>query len=102
MRKLKLICRFYSGFFFADFCVTLSTLGLLLFYGAKAHLILTTLIWYKVITMSVILYLTINSKKHTLYYYQNLGVSRGVLVIATSTIDFILFLALFTTTYTVI
>lgn len=94
-----LICRFYSGFFFADFCVTLSTLILLLFYGAKAHFILTTLIWYKIITMSVILYLTINGKKHTLYYYQNLGVSKGTLIIATSTIDFILFLILFTSTY---
>ena len=99
MRTLKLIGRFHLGFFLPNFLVTLSCLALLGFYGAKAHLILTILIWYKVITMALILYAALQYKKKELYYYQNLGVSKMVLVLFTSAANFALFLVLFFTTY---
>jgi len=55
MQAIGLIRRFYSGFFLANFLITLSCLGLLVYYGEKAHFILSTLIWYKLITMLAIL-----------------------------------------------
>jgi hypothetical protein len=99
MQALGLIRRFYAGFFFANFLITLSCLGLLIYYGEKAHFILSVLIWYKVVTMIAILGMVLNHKKKELYYYQNLGVSRLKLSLTTSTADLILFFMIFLTTY---
>jgi len=99
MRTLSLIRRFYSGFFFANFLITLSCLGLLIFYGSKAHFILSTLIWYKVIAMLIILTMVLKHKKKELYYYQNLGISKRTLSLATSATDLTLFFIIFFTTY---
>jgi hypothetical protein len=99
MQALTLIRRFYSGFFFANFLITLSCLGLLFCYGGKAHLILSVLIWYKVISMIAILGMVLNHKKKELYYYQNLGISRLKLSLTTSTADLVFFFMIFFTTY---
>jgi len=92
MRTLRLITRFYSGIFLANLLVTLSCVGLLMLFGTKAIEIFGVLFWYKLISMGMIFYLAIYYKKNELYYYQNLGVSKLMLGIATSVIDFILWL----------
>ncbi|SEN09695.1 hypothetical protein SAMN05192574_102441 [Mucilaginibacter gossypiicola] len=99
MRPILLIIRFYSSFFIANFCITLSALGLIEYYGSRAHLIITTLIWYKILTMAVILYTVFIWKKHELYYYQSLGITKFKLIWSTSAIDFSLYLVLLYVTY---
>jgi hypothetical protein len=39
MRPILLIIRFYSLFFFANFCISMSALGLMIFYGSKAPVV---------------------------------------------------------------
>ncbi|MCR8561014.1 hypothetical protein KXD93_25380 [Mucilaginibacter sp. BJC16-A38] len=92
MRTLKLITRFYSGIFLANFLVTLSCIGLLIFYGAHAMELIGVLFWYKIITIGMIFSTWIYYKKKELYYYQNLGISKIKLAVATSTFDFLLWL----------
>ena len=99
MQAFGLIRRFYSGFFFANFLITLSCLALLIYYGEKAHFILSILIWYKVITVFAILSMVLNHKKKELYYYQNLGISRLMLSLTISTADLIFFFMIFFTIY---
>jgi hypothetical protein len=94
MRTFKLITRFYSGIFLANFLVTLSCVFLLWSFGAKAHDIRGILFWYKVITIAMIFSLSIHYKKQELYYYQNLGVSKSLLGFSTSIFDFMLWLIL--------
>ena len=94
MRALKLITRFYSGIFLANFLVTLSCVWLLASYGAKAHQIVGILFWYKIIAIILIFYTAIHYKRNELYYYQNLGVSKRQLIILTSVFDFLLWLSL--------
>lgn len=94
MRKLLLITRFYKGIFLANFLVTLSCLYLVWKFRANAPEIIGVLFWYKVITINVVLYATIQYRKNELYYYQNLGVSKLLLWITISAFDFLLWLML--------
>jgi hypothetical protein len=94
MHTFKLIARFYSGIFLADFLVTLSCIYLFRHAGVQSHKIIGVLFWYKIITIVLVFYTTIYYRKNELYYYQNLGVSKLQLGIATSVFDFFLWLAL--------
>jgi hypothetical protein len=102
MHKLKLITRFYSGIFLANFLVSLSCVFLLWSFGSKAHDLLGILFWYKVISMVMVFYLAVHYKSRELYYYQNLGVSKLTLGLSTSAFDFALWLAIFIGTYKII
>jgi hypothetical protein len=99
MRTFKLITRFYSGIFLANFLVTLSCLGLITMYGTLAHKLMGILFWYKVISIGMIFSTAIYYKKKELYYYQNLGVSKVKLGISTSVFDFLLWLILIIIAY---
>jgi len=88
MRSLKLITRFYTGIFLANFLVTLSCIYLLRHFGHSAQKILGLLFWYKIITIAGLFYTSVYYRKNELYYYQNLGVSKLQLGIATSLFDF--------------
>ncbi|ASU32966.1 hypothetical protein [Mucilaginibacter xinganensis] len=92
MRTLKLITRFYSGIFLANFLVTLSCIGIIGFYGVLAHKLMGILFWYKIISIGMIFSTAVYYKKREMYYYQNLGVSKIKLLIATSLFDFMLWL----------
>lgn len=50
--------------------------------------------WSKVLTMGITYYLIDSTKKNEYYYYQNLGVSKPLLWIASLSFDFVLFLFL--------
>jgi hypothetical protein len=102
MRAIKLITRFYSGIFLVNFLITLSCLYLVRFFGNHARTIITTLFWYKVITIVLIFYSTVFYRKHELYYYQNLGVSKLKLAISTSVFDVLLWLVLVSIAYKMI
>ncbi|TWJ01543.1 hypothetical protein JN11_01694 [Mucilaginibacter frigoritolerans] len=94
MRALKLIARFYFDLFLADFLVSLSCVFLLAHLGNDAYKIIGVLFWYKVITIALVFYGALFYKKNELYYYQSLGVSKIQLLIATSVIDFLIWLLL--------
>lgn len=89
MRTIKLITRFYGGIFLANFLVTLSCVRMMQYAGHDAPKLLSLFFWYKSITIGLIFYTAIHYKKNELYYYQNLGISKRQLIIATSLFDFL-------------
>lgn len=56
--------------------------------------------WFKVLTLGVISYVNSVYKEKELYYYQNLGVSKSVLLASTMLLDFVLFIASIVTIHT--
>lgn len=102
MRTFKLITRFYSGIFLANFLITLSCIGLLGYYSANASQLIGILFWFKIITIAVIFYSAVFYKKNELYYYQNLGISKLRLGVFTSLFDFLLWLILSIIIYKII
>lgn len=50
------------------------------------------MIWFKVITMAIIVYYINTYKRKEFYYYQNLGLSKKLLWTYTLGLDFLLFL----------
>ena len=94
MRSLKLITRFYTGIFLANFLVTLSCIYLLRHFGHSAQKIIGVLFWYKIITIACLFYTSVYYRKNEMYYYQNLGVSRVQLGVTTSLFDFSIWLVL--------
>ena len=99
MRTLKLITRFYSGVFLANFLVTLSCIAIVCYYGPYAHKLIGVLFWFKVITIGMIFSTAIYYQKKEMYYYQNLGISKLKLGIITSLFDFLLWVLLIVIAY---
>jgi len=99
MRTLKLIARFYQGIFLANFLVTASCIGLIIFYGRHVIEIMFVIFWYKIATMALNFWTAIYYQKHELYYYRNLGVSKLKLGIATGIFDFLLWTVLIIITF---
>lgn len=93
MRTFKLITRFYGEIFLANFLVTFSCIYLLGNYGAKARELIGILFWYKIITITLIFYTATYHKSNEFYYFQSLGISKLQLVISTSIVDFLLWVA---------
>jgi hypothetical protein len=90
MRTIKLISRFYGGIFLANFLVTMSCIYLFGVFGALTHKIAAMLFWYKLISLILIFYTSVHYRKQELYYYQNLGVSKGQLAAGTSVLDILI------------
>jgi type III secretory pathway component EscU len=61
---------------------------LIYMYGIS---IFTVLIWFKLITLGIIVYYINSYKKNEFYYYQSLGLSKLFLWISTILIDLSLF-----------
>jgi len=91
MRTLRLILSFYRSFAFASITLTFACISIVYTNGIGAF---TVVFWFKMATLGLIFYFINNYKKHELYYYKNLGVSRWMLWIPTLTFDFILFIVL--------
>jgi hypothetical protein len=94
MRTLKLITRFYSGIFLANFLVTLSCVYSMSHLGDDVREMIYLLFWYKIISLALVSYIAVYYRKNEQYYYQNLGVSKLQLGLSTSVFDFILWLIL--------
>jgi hypothetical protein len=92
MRKINLITRFYGALFLANFLVTLSCVYLLGRAGKDAQTLVAVFFWYKLITIILVFYTAIHYKKNELYYYQNLGISKSKLILATSAFDFFIWM----------
>ena len=89
LKTLHLLLRFYQSFFLAAFTITLACAFLLEQIGLSA---LSLLVWFKLITLGIIV-LYINSyKAKEFFYYQNLGISKLKLWCCTLVPDFLLFI----------
>jgi hypothetical protein len=91
MRKLRLITRFYNGIFLTNFLVTFSCVYSIRYFGDDVYKIIGLLFWYKVISMILVFYIAVHSRKNE-HYYQNLGISKLQLGFTTSVFDFMLWL----------
>jgi len=92
MLTLRLIGTFYKSFAFASNLI--SAIFLYLIYKNGIFLF-TTLFWFKIIILGIIIFFINNYKKDEFYYYQSLGLSKLSLWIATITIDLLIFIILF-------
>lgn len=94
MKTARLIITFYKSFAFASNLITLSCLGLIIYYQEKAIYIFQALFWFKIITLGVIFYFIHSYKKDEFFYYKNLGLTKKQLWISTLIFDFLLFFVL--------
>ena len=67
---------------------------MLKYYGDTAFKLIGNMFWVKVISIGLIFYSSVIYKKKELYYYQNLGVSKLQLGVATSLFDLLFWLIL--------
>ena len=91
MRTLKLIGRFYGEIYFANFLITLSCIYLLGAYAGHGQKIIAVTVWYKVISIFIIFFGSVFYNRNELYYYQNLGISKGKLCVSTTAIEVLSF-----------
>jgi len=92
MKTLRLILTFYKSFAFTSLMITFICIGLVYGYGEKAIPIIQVLIWFKIITLAIIIYSISKFKRNQFYYYKNLGISRLLLWVSTLIFDFTFFL----------
>jgi len=90
-KKLRLIFHFYRSFAFPS---TLLTAACVIIVYTNGLSTITALFWFKIATLALMVYYFSSYKRHELYYYKNLGVSRLQLWIPSLLFDFLLFLAL--------
>jgi len=93
MQTLRLISTFYKNFAFASNIISAICLLLIYKYGIGAF---TILFWFKIITLSIILFFINNYKDNEFYYYQSLGLSKKTLWIYTISIDLLIFVSTIT------
>ncbi len=91
MRVLRLLLTFYKSFAFVSLMITLACLGPIYMLGIDFFAVL---LWFKIITLGLILYYIHNYQKNIFFYYKNLGLTKKKLCIVTLSFDFSLFLAL--------
>jgi len=91
LKTIRLIWTFYRSFFLLSLLLTTCSLILFWEYGLG---IFAELFWLKIVTLAITFYFINSNKNKEYYYYQNLGLSKG-LIWATSVIfDFVLFIFL--------
>lgn len=95
-KTIRLMLLFYKNFCGVSLAITLFCVGT--FWRYNFHLFFF-LFWFKVITLGLIYYFINMTKKNEFYYYQNLGLSKEILWIATLAFDFIICIALFILVY---
>ena len=99
MRTLKLIARFYRGILLPNLFVTIVSVYAIASHRDQANKLIGTFFWGKIVTVGMIIYFAFVAKKKELYYYQNLGVSKQKLAIATGLFDFSLWLGFIVMAY---
>jgi len=89
MKKIRSIISFYSSFALASVIVNILSLSILIKWGIDT---LTAIIWFKNITLAIILFHINSYKTNDFYYYKNLGISKTSLWIWTIILDYGLFI----------
>ena len=96
VKTIKLIWTFYKSFLLASSVITACCVSLFWKYGFS---IFFELFWFKTATLGLTFYFINGYKNKEYYYYQNLGVSRGLLWTTTLIFDFSLFIFLISQTF---
>jgi hypothetical protein len=96
IKKIRLIWTFYKSFILASTLITISCLSAFWNYGFS---IFAGIFWLKIATLGLTYYFINGYKRNEFYYYQNLGVSKGLLWASTLIFDFALFLFLIIEVY---
>lgn len=91
LKIIQLIWTFYRNFLLLSAFITFLCLRAFWMYGFSSFF---GIFWLKVLTMGATYYLIDSNKKNEYYYFQNLGVSKHLLWIASLSFDFVLFLFL--------
>jgi len=88
MKTINLLFSFYRTYALFSLLMTICCDYILYKWGINT---LNTLVWFKVLTLSLAFLHIRNYKKYEMYYYLNLGLSKRVLWISTMAFDLILF-----------
>jgi len=99
MRNLKLIARFSRSIFPVNFLVTIVSVYAIAAHRDQANKLIGTFFWGKLVTLALMIYVALASKRKELYYYQNLGLSKQKLWLAIGMADFSLWLVLIILAY---
>lgn len=91
IKKLEIIFSFYRNFIVISFLISVWCLYMYFKYGVS---ILSTILWFKIATLTLIYFFTNEYKAKEYFYYQNLGFSKLVLWITTLLFDFSLMILL--------
>ncbi|MGN6395256.1 MAG: hypothetical protein ACTHMI_06820 [Mucilaginibacter sp.] len=94
MRNLKLIKRFSRGIIPVNFLVTIISVYAIASHRDQANKLIGTYFWGKIITLALMIFFAMASRRNELYYYQNLGLSKQKLAFTIGLFDFGLWLAL--------
>jgi len=98
LKTLRLISAFYQSFFISTWIITGCCLWI---FGEYGWISFSSLVWLKIFTLGLVFFFMDKYKRHEIYYYQNLGVSKKVLWCSTVAFDFLLFLTSILVTYTI-
>ena len=96
LKTIRLIWTFYKSFLLFSVIITICCLRLFWAYGFS---IFVVLFWFKIATFGVTFYFINDYKQKEYYYYQNLGISKGMLWLSTLIFDFAMFIFLIVQTY---
>ena len=91
VKTIRLIWTFYKNFLLASLVITACCLKLFWEYGFS---IFAGLFWLKAATLALTYYFINQNRKKEYYYFQNLGVSKGLLWTTTLSFDFVLYIFL--------
>jgi len=92
LKKIKLLFTFYSSYMVAAMVITACCVYLIWKADTDKILILSILLWFKLITMALIYFFMNEYKKKEYFYYQNLGVTKLLLWTTTLSFDLTVFL----------
>lgn len=93
---IRLIWTFYKNFLLLSAIITAFCIRAFWMYDLAGFF---GIFWCKVVTLGLTYYFINTNKKNEYYYYQNLGVPKALLWMATLSFDFIMFLVLIILTY---
>lgn len=91
VKTIRLLLTFYRNFLLLSVIITAFCLRAFWIYGFASF---SGIFWCKVVSLGLTYYFININKKNEYYYYQNLGIGKVLLWVATISLDFILFLLL--------
>lgn len=91
LNKIRLVFTFYRSFAVVSNLVTMACLSILYANGIKTF---TTLFWFKMATLAILVLYIRTYKKQAFYYYRNLGLTPRGLWIASLLADILVFIVL--------
>jgi len=93
-KKIRLLITFYKNYFIFSLLINVFCLRVFWLNDFSSFF---AIFWGKIFTLAIAYYFIDLYKKQEYYYYQNLGISKTILWVATLAFDFVLFIFLLIT-----